>query len=346
MASFNYKNQYNQAQAYYDQLKDLNDNDFLSNIGFTGENWDEAKNNLLGKDYFYDINKYGSDWRNRVTQGGLTSLPEGGNELNDVYQKLSDRFNSINRDVYSSNAKTSQAGEDAESAARKVRETSALTKDNNAILNSQAMSADNAVQTARAAETAARNTGMNRARASTQASQNAQQQINQNATNMGSALRTQAQGTQNDYLNKMNYANSLDQQASNIQSGAALNTIGSALQGAANGASFGAGLSDERCKTASLRDMFEAIPNDGMLVSLATKLIKYAKNKSHVSDERCKEAENTNLPTQETVLPAGLDINDLITKVEQDLGEDATPEDIKAGVIALYDDITHKEENQ
>lgn len=282
MAGFNYNNQYNQAQKYYDELANLNDNDFLAKIGFTGENWDEAKNNLLDKDYFYDINRNGGvdNWINRATQGGLVNLPSGGSELNDVYKKLQDRFNNVNRETYTSNSGTSQAGQDAEVAARNVRETSALTKDNNALLNSQAASADNAVQTAKNAEVAARNTGMNRARASTQASQNAQQQINQNATGMGSTLRGQAQGTQNDYLNKMNYANALDQQASNIQSGAALNTIGSALQGAGNGAKFGAGLSDENAKEApTLREMFETIPNDALLVSLAVKLIKFAKSK-------------------------------------------------------------------
>lgn len=282
MAGFNYNNQYSQAQKYYDELANLNDNDFLAKIGFTGENWDEAKNNLLGKEYFYDINKNGGadNWMSRITQGGLSALPSGGSELNDVYKKLQDRFNNVNRETYTSNSGTSQTGQDAEEAARKVRETSALTKDNNALLSSQATSADNAVQTARNAEIAARNTGMNRARASTEASQGSANQTTQNATSMGSALRTQAQGTQNDYLNKMNYANALDQQASNIQSGAALNTIGSALQGAGAGASFGAGLSDERCKKASLREMFEAIPNDGLLISLATKLMKYAKDKS------------------------------------------------------------------
>ena len=364
-----YRNQYNQAKSYYDQLANLNDNDFLAQLGFSGQNWDEARNKLLGGDYFYDINHYGGadNWINRTTQGGLINLPSGGNELNDIYKKLANRFDSINKETYSSNAGTSQAGQDAEAAARNVRETSALTKDNNAILNSQAASADNSVQSAKNAEIVARNTGMNRARASTQASQNAATQSTQNANSMGSALRNQSQGTQNDYLNKMNYANSLDQQASNIQSGAALNTIGSALQGAGNGAKFGAGLSDENCKKApSLREMFDAIPNDGMLISLATKLMKYVKQTA-VSDERCKQAENAieANPTEaadggkdaevnnevvvennETTLPEGIDINDLIAKVEQDLGPDASEEDIKNGVIALYDDITHKEENQ
>ena len=308
-----YKNQYNQAKSYYDQLANLNDNDFLAQLGFSGQNWDEARNKLLGGDYFYDINHYGGadNWINRTTQGGLINLPSGGNELNDIYKKLANRFDSINKETYSSNAGTSQAGQDAEAAARNVRETSALTKDNNAILNSQAASADNSVQSAKNAEIAARNTGMNRARASTQASQNAATQSTQNANSMGSALRSQSQGTQNDYLNKMNYANSLDQQASNIQSGAALNTIGSALQGAGNGAKFGAGLSDENCKKSpSLREMFDAIPNDGMLISLATKLMKYVKQTA-VSDERCKQAENAieaNPTEAAAALPNGSDI--------------------------------------
>lgn len=357
-----YKNQYNQAKSYYDQLANLNDNDFLAQLGFSGQNWDEARNKLLGGDYFYDINHYGGadNWINRTTQGGLINLPSGGNELNDIYKKLANRFDSINKETYSSNAGTSQAGQDAEAAARNVRETSALTKDNNAILNSQAASADNSVQSAKNAEIAARNTGMNRARASTQASQNAATQSTQNANNMGLALRSQSQGTQNDYLNKMNYANSLDQQASNIQSGAALNTIGSALQGAGNGAKFGAGLSDENCKKSpSLREMFDAIPNDGMLISLATKLMKYVKQTAvskqaenaietnpNGSDIQKEAEDDDDYIMASCKMPAGIDINDLIAKVEQDLGPDASEEDIKNGVIALYDDITHKEENQ
>ena len=91
----------------------------------------------------------------------------------------------------------------------------------------------------RAAYLAARNTGANRAAASA---------VSGNQTNEGtqtqvqSALRNTATGTQADYLNKMGYANALGMEAENKRKGAFLNTLGGIFGGASQGASVGASL--------------------------------------------------------------------------------------------------------
>lgn len=59
--------------------------------------------------------------------------------------------------------------------------------------------------------------------------------------NLG-ALKNLGQTTQNDYLQKMGYANALEQEAENIGKGSNLNVIGAALSGAGTGASIGASL--------------------------------------------------------------------------------------------------------
>lgn len=91
----------------------------------------------------------------------------------------------------------------------------------------------------RAAYLAARNTGANRAAASA---------VSGNQTNEGgqtqvqSALRNTATGTQADYLNKMGYANALGMEAENKKKGAFLNTMSGIFSGLGQGASVGASL--------------------------------------------------------------------------------------------------------
>ena len=63
-----------------------------------------------------------------------------------------------------------------------------------------------------------------------------------NATNIGAALRSTGQSTQNDYLQKMGYAKGLDMQSQNLQNAAFLNTIGGIFGGAGQGASVGASI--------------------------------------------------------------------------------------------------------
>ena len=65
-----------------------------------------------------------------------------------------------------------------------------------------------------------------------------------NVYNNAYSASIQNQGsTQADYLQKMGQVAGIDCQAKNMQSGAALNTAGAALQGAGSGASLGASLS-------------------------------------------------------------------------------------------------------
>ncbi len=63
-----------------------------------------------------------------------------------------------------------------------------------------------------------------------------------NTANVNSALRSGRVQSQNDYLTKMGYAKGLDQQASNLEAGSFLNTLGAIFGGAGSGAGVGASI--------------------------------------------------------------------------------------------------------
>jgi len=93
----------------------------------------------------------------------------------------------------------------------------------------------------------AQNAGLNKERAGMMGEANLA-----NRSNANNALAGIAASTQADYLNKIGQANALQQQAENMQKGAALNTAGATVSGAAQGLSTGAslfGTSDENEKT-------------------------------------------------------------------------------------------------
>ena len=93
--------------------------------------------------------------------------------------------------------------------------------------------------TRRAAYLSARNAGANRAAASAMAG------AQTDPTNQAAALsaaKNAGSYTQNDWLEKMGYANALSQQAANKKNGAFLDTIGAIFSGAGAGAGMGASL--------------------------------------------------------------------------------------------------------
>lgn len=92
-----------------------------------------------------------------------------------------------------------------------------------------------------AAYQAARNQGLTGAEAQAIKGQ-AENATQGNATNIGSALRSTAQSTQNDYLQKMGYSRGMDMQANNMMNAGFLNTLGGIFGGAGQGASVGASI--------------------------------------------------------------------------------------------------------
>lgn len=96
-------------------------------------------------------------------------------------------------------------------------------------------------ETQNAAYQAARNQGLTAAEAQALKGQS-ENSTRGNATNIGTALRSTGQSTQNDWLEKQGYANALGMQANNLQNGAFLNTLGAIFGGAGTGASVGASI--------------------------------------------------------------------------------------------------------
>lgn len=95
---------------------------------------------------------------------------------------------------------------------------------------------------AKQAQTQARTQGMSKGLASSIGNAPLSGQQSANYGNNLGALKNLGQTTQNDYLQKMGYANALQQQAENMEKGSKLNVIGSAIGGAGSGASVGASL--------------------------------------------------------------------------------------------------------
>ena len=92
-----------------------------------------------------------------------------------------------------------------------------------------------------AAYQAARNQGLTSAEAQAIKGQS-ENSTKGNATNIGAALRSTGQSTQNDWLEKQGYAKGLGMQADNLRQGAFLNTLGAIFGGAGTGASVGASI--------------------------------------------------------------------------------------------------------
>ena len=120
-----------------------------------------------------------------------------------------------------------------EAAAQRKQDALKLEREaREAALSSKEASAKNAY-------TAARNTGLNRQASS---AVGAYSSPNSGFASNYSNLQSAKASTAADFLNKMGYVNGLNQQASNLQSGAKWNTIGAALSGAGEGAQVGAAL--------------------------------------------------------------------------------------------------------
>lgn len=95
---------------------------------------------------------------------------------------------------------------------------------------------------AKQAQTQARSQGMSKGLAASIGNAPLSGQASANYSGNLSALQNLGQSTQNDYLQKMGYANALEQQASNMEKGSALNIVGAAVGGAGAGAGLGASL--------------------------------------------------------------------------------------------------------
>lgn len=131
--------------------------------------------------------------------------------------------------------------EQAETA-QEVAETAQATE-----LAAGELAETEAQQNATTSAIQAQNAGLNKERAGMMGEANLA-----NRSNANNALAGIAASTQADYLNKIGQANALQQQADNMQKGAALNTAGATVSGAAQGLSTGAsmfGASDENEKT-------------------------------------------------------------------------------------------------
>lgn len=134
--------------------------------------------------------------------------------------------------------KKAEQAEAAEEAAETAKQTE---------LAAGELAETEAQQNATTSAIQAQNAGLNKERAGMMGEANLA-----NRSNANNALAGIAASTQADYLNKIGQANALQQQAENMQKGAALNTAGATVSGAAQGLATGAsmfGTSDENEKT-------------------------------------------------------------------------------------------------
>lgn len=138
-------------------------------------------------------------------------------------------------------AEEAEARRKAEEEQRKAEEAAAQRKQDALKLEREAREAalSSKEASAKNAYTAARNTGLNRQASS---AVGAYSSPNSGFASNYSNLQSAKASTAADFLNKMGYVNGLNQQASNLQSGAKWNTIGAALSGAGEGAQVGAAL--------------------------------------------------------------------------------------------------------
>lgn len=141
------------------------------------------------------------------------------------------------------NAAASQAAmkeaAEAEANRRHAQELEKMSRQ--AAIDRNVTNAINEREVQNAAYQAARNQGLTSAEAQAIKGQS-ENSTKGNATNIGSALRSAGQSTQNDWLEKQGYAKGLGMQADNLRQGAFLNTIASIFGGAGTGASVGASI--------------------------------------------------------------------------------------------------------
>lgn len=134
-----------------------------------------------------------------------------------------------------------QAQQQAEQAKKDEEARIATEILHNQPIDRNVTNAINERETQNAAYQAARNQGLTAAEAQALKGQS-ENATRGNATNIGTALRSTGQYTQNDWLEKQGYANALGMQANNLQSGVLLNTLGAIFGGAGTGASVGASI--------------------------------------------------------------------------------------------------------
>ena len=105
-----------------------------------------------------------------------------------------------------------------------------------------AQGAQEAQQAAEASAQKQASAGINRSRAGMLSDQGAEASQTTNVANNYTMAKQQTGATQADYLNKMNQADALSQQANNIQRGAGLTALGGGLQAGATGLKAGMSL--------------------------------------------------------------------------------------------------------
>lgn len=123
--------------------------------------------------------------------------------------------------------------------------------------------AQTAQQEAEKSAAASASAGINKSRAGMLSDSGTQSAQTNNVSNISMANATQNASTQADYLNKMNQADALDQQAKFQTQGAGIQALGAGIQGAASGLAMGGVIgSDENIKTSP--DDFDAKLSDAI----------------------------------------------------------------------------------
>lgn len=108
--------------------------------------------------------------------------------------------------------------------------------------------AQTAQQEAEKSAASSASAGINKSRAGMLSDSGTSSAQTNNVSNISMANASQNASTQADYLNKMNQADALDQQAKFQAQGAGIQALGAGMQGAAAGAAMGAVISDENAK--------------------------------------------------------------------------------------------------
>lgn len=140
--------------------------------------------------------------------------------------KVIDQYKALGQKVATDNANQYNAGVASDVVKQQAREST--------IANREAAAKQAMIQ--------ARNQGLSKGLASSIGNAPLSGQASTNYGNNLGALKNLGQTTQNDYLQKMGYANALEQQAENLENGSRLNVIGAAVGGAGTGAGIGASL--------------------------------------------------------------------------------------------------------
>lgn len=123
--------------------------------------------------------------------------------------------------------------------------------------------AQTAQQEAEKSAASSASAGINKSRAGMLSDSGTSSAQTNNVSNISMANATQNASTQADYLNKMNQADALDQQAKFQARGAGIQALGAGMQGAAAGAAMGGVIgSDENIKTSP--DDFDAKLSDAI----------------------------------------------------------------------------------